>query len=128
MEYPATCSPTRGGSESPGRVAGNGSAGSRLRYLRDLRGLSDRTVPVTMWYDEPLSRQERDAKRAELNRLYAVVTGGGTVMLDHCWSGSVSVPCTGDMIARKRGAERALPGSRGRGVKPGGRTGREGRR
>ena len=39
--------------------------------------------------------------RAELNRIYRVVAAGGTVMLDHfCRSGEVSVPCTGDMIAK----------------------------
>jgi hypothetical protein len=74
---------------------------SLAMYLRDLRGLSDRTRAVALWYDRPLAAAERDAMRAELNRIYQVVAAGGTVMLDHfCRSGNVSVPCTGDMIAQ----------------------------
>ena len=74
---------------------------SLAMYLGDLRGLSDRAQPVARWYDTPLSPEERDAKRGELNRIYRIVAAGGTVLLDHfCRSGNVSVPCTGDVIAR----------------------------
>lgn len=91
--------PRRLGEPRPGGGVWERSESLAL-YLRDLRGLGDRSRRVAMWCDEPLSREERDAKRAELNRIYRIVASGGTVMLDHCCrSGRVSIPCTGDMIA-----------------------------
>jgi hypothetical protein len=69
-------------------------------YVRELRGLSDTGRDVALWNGVPLTPCERAEKRAELNRLYRIVAGGGTLRLDHfCRSGSTGVPCTGDMIA-----------------------------
>ena len=91
--------PRRLGEPRPGGGVWTRDASLAL-YLRELRGLSDRAREIALWNDVPLTECERAEKRAELNRLYRIVAAGETLRLDHfCRSGSVSVPCTGDMIA-----------------------------
>ncbi|HEX8693671.1 MAG TPA: DUF4326 domain-containing protein [Longimicrobium sp.] len=68
-----------------------------VHYERELRAALDRGVTVATWNGRVLGEGEREAMRAEMNRLFAALRERGVLAL-RCFCAPLA--CHGDVIAR----------------------------
>lgn len=68
-----------------------------VHYERELRAALDRGVPVATWNGRVLGASEREAMRAEMNRLFLILRERRVLAL-RCFCAPLA--CHGDVIAR----------------------------